>query len=56
MILKSAESDCFSMSQKFISPVQKTLKWPTVNQHPGVRNEGWMVSGQETVLCQVPVP
>jgi hypothetical protein len=29
----------------------------TVNQHPPVHPEGWMmVSGQETVFCCVPVP
>jgi len=27
-----------------------------VNQHPPVHPEGWMVSGQETVFCSVPVP
>ncbi len=26
---------------------------PTVNQHPPAHHEGWMVSGQETVLCWV---
>ncbi len=28
----------------------------TVNQYPPVHHEGWMVSGQETVFCWVPVP
>jgi len=28
----------------------------TVNQHPPVHHEGWMVSSQETVFCWVPVP
>jgi hypothetical protein len=28
----------------------------TVNQHPPAQHEGWMVSGQETVFCWVPVP
>jgi hypothetical protein len=28
----------------------------TVNQHPPVHYEGWMVSSQETVFCWVPVP
>jgi hypothetical protein len=28
----------------------------TVNQHPPAHHEGWMVSGQETVFCWVPVP
>jgi len=27
-----------------------------VKQHPPEHHEGWMVSGQETVLCWVPVP
>ncbi len=38
---------------------QKTFikkKEPTMNQHPPARNEGWMVSGQETVFCWVPAP
>ncbi len=28
----------------------------TVKQHPPAHREGWMVSGQETVFCWVPVP
>ncbi len=28
----------------------------TMNQHPPAHHEGWMVSGQETVFCWVPVP
>jgi hypothetical protein len=28
----------------------------TVNQHPPVNHEGWMISGQEIVFCWVPVP
>jgi len=28
----------------------------TVNQHAPAQGEGWMVSGQETVFCWVPVP
>ncbi len=28
----------------------------TVNQHPPPHHEGWMVSGQETIFCWVPVP
>jgi len=28
----------------------------TVNQHPPVHRKRWMVSGQETVICWVPVP
>jgi len=28
----------------------------TVNQHPSVHHEGWMVSGQETAFYWVPVP
>jgi len=27
----------------------------TVNQHPPVHHEGWMVHGQETVFCWAPV-
>jgi len=27
----------------------------TVNQHPPVHHEGWMVSGQEIVFCWFPV-
>jgi hypothetical protein len=27
-----------------------------VNQHPSVHREGWMASGQETVICWVSVP
>jgi hypothetical protein len=27
----------------------------TVNQHPPMRHEGWMISSQETVFCYVPV-
>jgi hypothetical protein len=27
-----------------------------LNQYPPVDHEGWMVSGQETVFCWVPVP
>jgi hypothetical protein len=27
----------------------------TVNQHPPMHHEGWMISGQETVFCYVPV-
>jgi hypothetical protein len=27
-----------------------------VKQYPPVHQKGWMVSGQETVLCLVPVP
>jgi hypothetical protein len=27
-----------------------------MNQHPPVHQEGWMVSGQETVFFWVPVP
>jgi hypothetical protein len=30
--------------------------WATVNQHPPVHREGWMVSGQETIFRWVPVP
>jgi hypothetical protein len=32
------------------------LPTATVNQHPPVHHEGWMVSVQETVFCWVPVP
>jgi hypothetical protein len=28
----------------------------TVNQHPPVHREGWMINVQETVFCCVPVP
>jgi hypothetical protein len=27
----------------------------TVNQHPPMHHEGWMISGLETVFCYVPV-
>jgi hypothetical protein len=27
-----------------------------VNQHPPAHHEGWMISGQETVFCWIPVP
>jgi hypothetical protein len=32
----------------------KRPQW--VNQHPPAHHEGWMVSGQETDFCWVPVP
>jgi hypothetical protein len=32
------------------------FSWASVNQHQPVHQEGWMVSGQETVFCWVPVP
>ncbi len=32
------------------------IKIQFVNQHPPVHHEGWMISGQETVFCWVPVP
>jgi hypothetical protein len=28
----------------------------TVNRHPPAHREGWMISGQETVFCWIPVP
>jgi hypothetical protein len=28
----------------------------TVNQHPSVHHERWMINGLETVFCYVPVP
>jgi hypothetical protein len=28
----------------------------TVNQHPPVHHEGWMVNDYETIFCWVPVP
>ncbi len=28
----------------------------TVNQHPPVQHQGWMICDQETVFCWVPVP
>jgi hypothetical protein len=30
--------------------------WATVNQHPPVHHEGWMINGLETAFCCVPVP
>jgi hypothetical protein len=27
-----------------------------VNQHPPAHHEGWMISGEETVFCWIPVP
>ncbi len=30
--------------------------WATVNQHPPVQHEGWMINGLETAFCCVPVP
>jgi len=29
--------------------------WATVNQRPPAHREGWMISGQETVFCWIPV-
>jgi hypothetical protein len=37
----------FSQRLKFVA---------TVNQHPPVHHQGWMICEQETVLCWVPVP
>jgi hypothetical protein len=34
----------------------ESLDRATVNQHPPVHCEGWMISGHETVFCWVPVP
>jgi hypothetical protein len=28
----------------------------TVNQHPPVHHQGWMICDQETVFCRLPVP
>jgi hypothetical protein len=28
----------------------------TVNQHPPVHHQGWMICDQKTVFCWVPVP
>jgi len=47
------------MSGGVMSNKAKTMKGQnsaTVNQHPPAHREGWMVSGQETVFCWVPVP
>ncbi len=33
-----------------------STEWATVNQHPPAHREGWMVGGQGTVFCWVPVP
>ncbi len=42
-------------SQKLI-PVQHWYLPATVNQHPPVHHQGWMICDQETVFCWVPVP
>jgi hypothetical protein len=42
----------FMMNPEFIDEWQRA----TMNQHPPVHHEGWMISGQETVFCWVPVP
>jgi hypothetical protein len=38
-------------------PTQSWLLWghgmATVNQHPPVHHDGWMVSGQETAFCSL---
>jgi hypothetical protein len=39
--------NCLTGSEEFTA---------TVNQHPPAHHEGWMVSGQETVFCWLPVP
>jgi hypothetical protein len=39
--------------QKFCSLGHTEPASTSIHQHP---NEGWMVSGQETVFCWVPVP
>ncbi len=42
----------------FVTYLQITYYYPLtaiVNQHPPAHHEGWMVSGEETVFCWVPV-
>jgi hypothetical protein len=39
-----------------MSHVKFYNKLAKVNQHPPAHHEGWMISGQETVFCWVPVP
>jgi hypothetical protein len=34
----------------------RAKQWATVNEHSPVHHKGWMISGQETVFCLVPVP
>jgi hypothetical protein len=38
------------------SSTLKAIATSSVNQHPPAHDERWMVSGQETVICWVPVP
>ncbi len=38
------------------NPTLNYIVSATVNQHPPAHHEGWMVSGQETIFCWVPVP
>jgi len=40
----------------FLSVSMDCCCWATVNQHPPVHREGWMVSGKETIFRWVPVP
>jgi hypothetical protein len=63
---KSFHFQFFSSKKRSLSPIngksvvqQKSFskkKEATVNQHPTTHDEGWMVSGQETVFCRVPAP
>ncbi len=38
------------------SPSHSGENLAIVNQHPPAHHEGWMISGQETVFCWIPVP
>jgi hypothetical protein len=42
--------------KKHMCHVKFYNKLATVNQHPPTHHEGWMISGQETIFCGVPVP
>jgi hypothetical protein len=40
---------------KWVSGYPVPMMLPRVKQYPPVHQEGWMISGQETVYCWVPV-
>jgi hypothetical protein len=46
---------CVTKWADVIYPIMSSVQ-ATVNQHPPVHHEGWMISGKETVFCWLPVP